>query len=172
MITAENLGKSFPLGGWFHRRALHAVRDVSLAVARGETLGLVGESGSGKSTVGRLMLGLLPATTGRVLFEGQDLRAATGTQMRTLRRRLQLVFQDPYASLDPRRTVGAQIADALVIHDLLTPAARPARVADLLHQVGLAPAHVALSAPVLGRPAPAHRNCPGAGLGAEFPGRR
>ncbi len=143
MITAENLGKSFPLGGWFHRRALHAVRDVSLAVARGETLGLVGESGSGKSTVGRLMLGLLPATTGRVLFEGQDLRAATGTQMRTLRRRLQLVFQDPYASLDPRRTVGAQIADALVIHDLLTPAARPARVADLLHQVGLAPEHAA-----------------------------
>jgi peptide/nickel transport system ATP-binding protein len=143
MITAEKLGKSFPLGGWFNRHALHAVRDVSLSVARGETLGLVGESGSGKSTVGRLMLGLLPATTGRVLFEGQDLRAANGAQMRTLRRRLQLVFQDPYASLDPRRTVGAQIADALVIHDLLRPAARPARVAALLDQVGLAPEHAA-----------------------------
>jgi oligopeptide/dipeptide ABC transporter ATP-binding protein len=143
MITTEHLGKSFPLGGLFNRRALHAVRDVSISVARGETLGLVGESGSGKSTVGRLMLGLLPATTGRVMFEGQDLAAARPAQLRTLRRRLQLVFQDPYASLDPRRTIGAQIADALVIHNLVSPAGRPARVADLLDQVGLAPEHAA-----------------------------
>ncbi len=143
MITTEHLGKSFPIGGLFNRHALHAVRDVSITVGRGETLGLVGESGSGKSTVGRLMLGLLPATTGRVLFEGQDLAAARPAQMRTLRRRLQLVFQDPYASLDPRRTIGAQIADALVIHKLVSPSFRPARVAALLDQVGLAPDHAA-----------------------------
>jgi oligopeptide/dipeptide ABC transporter ATP-binding protein len=77
------------------------------------------------------------------MFEGQDLAAARPAQLRTLRRRLQLVFQDPYASLDPRRTIGAQIADALVIHNLVSPAGRPARVADLLDQVGLAPEHAA-----------------------------
>ncbi len=143
MITTENLGKSFPLGGWFARRPLHAVRDVSISVARGETLGLVGESGSGKSTVGRLMLGLMPATTGRVMFEGQDLATTGAAALRTLRRRLQLVFQDPYASLDPRRAIGAQIADALVIHRLMDKAGRIERVADLLEQVGLAPEHAA-----------------------------
>ena len=143
MITTENLGKSFPLGGWFRRRHLHAVRDVSITVGRGETLGLVGDSGSGKSTVGRLMLGLMPATTGRVLFEGQDLATTGAADLRTLRRRLQLVFQDPYASLDPRRTIGAQIADALVIHKLMGKSGRAERVADLLVQVGLAPEHAA-----------------------------
>ncbi len=102
---------------------------------------MVGESGSGKSTIGRLALGLLPATAGRISFAGTELATAAPEALRTLRRRMQLVFQDPYGSLDPRRTVGAQIADALSIHALLPKAAHAARVGELLAQVGLAPEH-------------------------------
>jgi oligopeptide/dipeptide ABC transporter ATP-binding protein len=144
LATAAGLTKHFPAGGLFARgRAVQAVTDVSLAVAKGETLGLVGESGSGKSTVGRLLLGLLPPTNGQVTFDGADLATARPGELRTLRRRMQLVFQDPYGSLDPRRTVGAQIGDALGIHALLPAPARPARIAALLEQVGLAPEHAA-----------------------------
>jgi len=142
LIRAESLTKHFPVAGLFARgRAVQAVTDVSFAIAKGETLGLVGESGSGKSTVGRLALGLLPPSAGRVLFEGVDLAAAGAGAMRALRARMQLVFQDPYGSLDPRRTVGAQIGDALGIHTLLPKPARPARIAELLEQVGLTAAH-------------------------------
>ena len=142
LIRADGLTKSFPLGGLFARgRAVHAVTDVSLSIAKGDTLGLVGESGSGKSTVGRLLLGLLPPTAGRVTFEDTDLATAGEATLRGLRARMQLVFQDPYGSLDPRRTVGAQIGDALGIHNLLPKPARPARIAELLEQVGLTAAH-------------------------------
>jgi oligopeptide/dipeptide ABC transporter ATP-binding protein len=144
LVTAAGLSKRFPIGGWLSRgRAVQAVTDVSLAVAKGETLGLVGESGSGKSTVGRLMLGLLPPSAGHVTFEGADLAIAGAAAMRRLRARMQLVFQDPYGSLDPRRTVGAQIADGLAIHAVVPPAERAARVAALLEQVGLDGAHAA-----------------------------
>ena len=144
LITATGLTKHFPAGGFLGRgRAVQAVTDVSLTVARGETLGLVGESGSGKSTVGRLLLGLLPPSAGHVTFDGADLATARAGDLRTLRRRMQLVFQDPYGSLDPRRSVGAQIGDALSIHALLPRADRAPRVAALLEQVGLAPDHAA-----------------------------
>ena len=144
LAIAAGLTKHFPVGGLFARgRAVQAVTDVSLSVAKGETLGLVGESGSGKSTVGRLLLGLLAPTAGQVAFDGTDLAQARPGELRVLRRRMQLVFQDPYGSLDPRRTVGAQIGDALGIHGLLAKAERPGRIAALLEQVGLAPEHAA-----------------------------
>ena len=137
MIAAEAVSKSFPLRGLFRRGAVRAVQDVTLAVPSGQALGLVGESGSGKSTLGRLVLGLLPPSSGRVVVDGQDLATASPANLRRLRRRMQLVFQDPYSSLDPRRRVGAQIADGLEIHGL----PREGRVAALLEQVGLPPDH-------------------------------
>jgi oligopeptide/dipeptide ABC transporter ATP-binding protein len=99
----------------------------------------VGESGCGKSTLGRVLLRLLPPTGGRVLFEGEDLARLPAARLRGLRRRMQIVFQDPYGSLDPRRSVGAQIADGMLIHGLAPAAEAPARVAALLRQVGLDP---------------------------------
>jgi oligopeptide/dipeptide ABC transporter ATP-binding protein len=137
MIAAECVSKSFPVAGLFRRRAVRAVTDVTLAIAPGQALGLVGESGSGKSTLGRLMLGLLPPSSGRVVVDGQDLARLTPAETRRLRRRMQLVFQDPYSSLDPRRRVGAQIADGMAIHGM----DQTGRVAALLDQVGLTPAH-------------------------------
>jgi oligopeptide/dipeptide ABC transporter ATP-binding protein len=137
MIVADGVSKAFPVPGLFRRSAVRAVNDVSLAVAPGEALGLVGESGSGKSTLGRLMLGLIAPSSGRILIDGQDLAALGPADTRRLRRRMQLVFQDPYSSLDPRRRVGAQIADGLAIHGM----DQAGRVAALLDQVGLTPAH-------------------------------
>jgi len=116
---------------------LKAVDDVSLALAPGETLGIVGESGSGKSTLGRLMLGLQTPTAGKVRFEGVDLRQLSPPALRRLRRHMQPIFQDPYASLDPRFTVGQSIAEPLVIHRIGDAAARRRRVAELLEIVGL-----------------------------------
>ena len=142
LVRAEGLTRRFATGGFFLRgRPLQAVTNFSLVIAAGEAVGLVGESGSGKSTVGRLLLGLLPASEGRAIFDGIDLAAAGAEKLRKLRRRMQLVFQDPYGSLDPRRTVGAQIADALQIHAIVPPPQQRPRVAELLDQVGLAPEH-------------------------------
>jgi peptide/nickel transport system ATP-binding protein len=142
LITAERLSRHFAPGGLFARtRRVLAVNDVSLSVARGEAVGLVGESGSGKSTIGRLLLGLLPPSAGHVRLEGTDLAQLRGRAMRSARRRMQLVFQDPYASLDPRRRIGRQIEDGLAIHHLLPRAERGARVAELLAQVGLPANH-------------------------------
>ncbi|HSU06635.1 MAG TPA: oligopeptide/dipeptide ABC transporter ATP-binding protein [Acetobacteraceae bacterium] len=142
LIAAERLGRRFASPGWVRRgRPLQAVTDVSLTVDRGEAVGLVGESGSGKSTIGRLLLGLLAPSAGRVLVEASDLARARGTALKRLRRRMQMVFQDPYSSLDPRRRIGDQIADGLAIHRLAPASQRPARVAALLTQVGLEPQH-------------------------------
>jgi peptide/nickel transport system ATP-binding protein len=110
-------------------------------LSRGDVLGLVGESGSGKSTIGRLLLGLVAPSEGRVLFDGIDLRSTSLPQMRQMRQRMQLIFQDPYSSLNPRRRVGAQIADGMMIHGLTTRAERSARVAGLLEQVGMIQEH-------------------------------
>jgi peptide/nickel transport system ATP-binding protein len=139
LVQADGVSVRFGGRGLFRRGpGVQALDGVSLRLARGEALGLVGESGSGKSTLGRALLGLIPADAGRVTFDGVDLAQAQG---RGLRPRMQLVFQDPHASLDPRRRIGAQIADGLAINRLMPAAERPARVAALLVQVGLSADH-------------------------------
>jgi oligopeptide/dipeptide ABC transporter ATP-binding protein len=117
---------------------VQAVTEVDLEIRRGETLGLVGESGCGKSTLGRTILRLYEPSAGRIAFDGIDVTAMSARALRPLRRRMQMIFQDPYASLNPRMTVGAAIAEPLVIHRLVaTPAQRADRVAELLARVGL-----------------------------------
>src|SRR5262249_20512126 len=114
LVEARAVSKSFAARGMFQRgRAVQALREVDAIIARGETVGLVGESGSGKSTLGRVMLGLTPATDGTVVFDGEPLADLSAEKLRRQRRRMQIVFQDPFGSLDPRRRVGAQIADGL-----------------------------------------------------------
>ncbi len=142
LIEASGVSKVFPGRGVFRRgRPVQAVRAVDLAIGRGEAVGVVGESGSGKSTLGRLLLGLIPASEGQIRFDGEPIEGGSRSAWRRLRRRMQIVFQDPFGSLDPRRRVGAQIADGLAIHGLVAAAERPARVDALLRQVGLEPAH-------------------------------
>jgi len=142
LIAAHHLSRRFGGGGLFgHGLPVQAVTDVSLAIERGEAVGLVGESGSGKSTIGRLLLGLLPPTEGQVVLDGVDLGRARGRELRRLRRRMQLVFQDPYSSLDPRRRIGDQIADGLAIHALCPRSERRAQTEALLVQVGLSASH-------------------------------
>ena len=142
LAAASGVSKTFGAGGFLRARAgVQAVRQVDLTVSKGEAVGVVGESGSGKSTLGRLMLGLLPPSEGEVRFDGVPLQGLSRGAWRDLRRRMQLVFQDPYGSLDPRRRIGRQIADGLAIHGLARRAARGERVAALLTRVGLDPAH-------------------------------
>ena len=142
LVRAEGLSKWFPPRGLFKRgRAVQAVTDVNLSIGAHEAVGLVGESGSGKSTIGRLLLGLIPPSAGHIILDGVDLVETNAAALRRLRRRMQIVFQDPYSSLDPRRKVGPQVADGLAIHRLMPAKQRHERVQDLLAQVGLQPAH-------------------------------
>jgi peptide/nickel transport system ATP-binding protein len=138
LLKVENLVVEYAAGG----KTIHAVSDVSLEIARGETLGLVGESGCGKSTLGRAVLQLRAAQSGRVLFDGRDLTAMHGDTLRKMRRRVQLIFQDPIASLNPRRRIGDIIAEPLVIAGVKDPAKRKQLVCDVLSAVGLDPALV------------------------------
>lgn len=140
LLTAEGLSKRFGVGSDLFGRPrahVHAVSDVSLAIAPGETLGLVGESGSGKSTLGRLLVGLERSDGGIIDFAGERIRQPRGRDLRAMRRRVQMIFQDPYASLDPRMTVGQSVGEPLTIHKLSRGAAARERVRDLFDQVGL-----------------------------------
>jgi oligopeptide/dipeptide ABC transporter ATP-binding protein len=141
LIATERIGKYFPVRtGLFSReqRVLRAVDGVSLRVRRGETLGLVGESGCGKSTLGRLMLRLVEPTFGRVVYDGKDLVPLSAAQLRPLRRKMQIIFQDPYSSLNPRMTVRDIVGEAIQIHKLArTKADEEEMVASLLGKVGL-----------------------------------
>ncbi|MEX2206719.1 MAG: dipeptide ABC transporter ATP-binding protein [Myxococcota bacterium] len=143
LLQVRDLRKSFPVGGGgFGRRArLQAVDGVELDVGVGETVGLVGESGCGKSTVARLALRLIEPDSGEIRFEDRDLRALGRSELRAMRRRMQIVFQDPFASLNPRMTVGETIGEGLHVHGLARGAERDQRVAGLLETVGLAPEH-------------------------------
>lgn len=123
-------------------RAVHAVRGVSLTIGRGETLALVGESGSGKTTTARAIMRLVAASGGRITFDGIDVLAATSGQLRRLRERVQIVFQDPYSSLNPRISVAQTLGEVLAVHGIgASPKERRERVAGLLRDVGLGPEH-------------------------------
>jgi peptide/nickel transport system ATP-binding protein len=138
LLKVENLVVEYAVGG----KTIHAVSGVSLEIARGETLGLVGESGCGKSTLGRAVLQLRSAVSGKVLFDGEELTAMQGERLRKMRRRVQLIFQDPIASLNPRRKIGDIIAEPLVIAGYKDAQKRHELVCEVLSAVGLDPALV------------------------------
>jgi oligopeptide transport system ATP-binding protein len=145
LLEVKNLKVHFPVKhGLFSRVRAHvkAVDDVSLSIKPGETLGLVGESGCGKTTLGRAIIRLLEPTSGSVMLDGEDITKLSGEALRTRRRKFQMIFQDPYGSLNPRMTVSQIIGEAIDIHALAdSPAAQRARIQDLLRDVGLDPSH-------------------------------
>ena len=147
LVRVENLSKHFPVTrGILIQRVVGAVRavdNVSFTIEAGETLGMVGESGCGKTTAGRTLLGLYPATTGKVYIDGHCVQQARGKEMLTIRRKAQMIFQDPYASLNPRWTVNGIISEPLRVHHLLATAReRDERVKELLELVGLNARHI------------------------------
>ncbi len=145
LLEVSGLVKHFEVGGGFLGRAaglVRAIEGVSFQIRRGETLGLVGESGCGKTTTGRCILQLERPTSGRIVFEGAELTALSQDELRGVRRRMQVIFQDPYSSLNPRMTVGQILEEPIKVHGIVPGgAARTARVRELLTQVGLLPQH-------------------------------
>ena len=145
LVRVENVVKYFPVkaGGFIKHTVgqVHAVDDVSLVIERGKTLGLVGETGSGKSTLARCVAGLIPVTSGKVYLNGTEITKLSRSAMRPLRREVQMIFQDPYSSLNPRRRVGAIIGDPFAIHKTATGAERKRMVQELMERVGLTPEH-------------------------------
>ncbi len=141
LLEVENLKVYFPIKSGLvidrHVGDVKAVDGISFEIRRGETLGLVGESGCGKTTVGRTILRLYDPTEGHILFEGEDTASLSKSDMRKLRRRMQMVFQDPYSSLNPRQNVGNLIAEPLKIHGIATGDKARARAEELLDIVGL-----------------------------------
>jgi oligopeptide transport system ATP-binding protein len=145
LVEVKNLTKFFPVHSTFFSRAktfVQAVVGVNLAIRRGETLGLVGESGCGKSTLGRLILRLEEPTAGQIFFEDDDILQYDMERLRHLRRQMQIIFQDPYSSLNPRKTVGSIIMEPLIIHHIGTKKEREERVLKLMEVVGLRPEHM------------------------------
>lgn len=145
LLEVKDLVKYFPIkGGILRRTVAHvkAVDGVSFAVKHGETLGLVGESGCGKTTIGRTILRLEKPTGGEVLFDGKPVFQARGSAMKALRRDMQIIFQDPYSSLDPRITIGESVAEGLVIHRIGSAKEQRERVREVLHKVGLHTSHM------------------------------
>jgi peptide/nickel transport system ATP-binding protein/oligopeptide transport system ATP-binding protein len=145
VLEVKNLSKYFPIRGGVLRRVVgqvKAVDQVSFSVKKGETFGLVGESGCGKSTTGRTILRLLEPTSGQVLFEGQDIAHLSRQAMRRVRRDLQMVFQDPFASLTPTMTVGELIEEPMKVHGLYTKTERREKVREMMETVGLDPAYI------------------------------
>ena len=140
LVQVRNLVKHFPVEN--SDDVVQAVDDVSFNIVTGETLGLVGESGCGKSTVGRCLLRLHEPTSGEILFEGQDIIGLPNNEMQALRREMQIIFQDPYASLNPRLTILSTVSEPLKIHGIANKSERKERVADLLTKVGLDPAYM------------------------------
>lgn len=144
LIEVEGLVKYFPVRRGVLQRVVawvKAVDDVSFTIREGETLGLVGESGCGKTTVGRAMLRLIEPTRGRIAFDGVDVLSLRGRELKSMRRNMQIIFQDPYSSLDPRMPIGDSVGEGLRIHHVGTPQQRQATVAEMLHEVGLEDYH-------------------------------
>jgi oligopeptide transport system ATP-binding protein len=141
LVEVRHLVKEFPQRGqWFRRRpGVRAVDDVTFSITRGETFGLVGESGSGKTTTGRCVLRLIEATSGEIRFDDLDVRALSASDLRRARRHFQIVFQDPYSSLNPRMRVGAIVEEPLTIHRIGSREERRAKVRQLFELVGLDP---------------------------------
>ncbi|HIP99734.1 TPA: ABC transporter ATP-binding protein, partial [Candidatus Bipolaricaulota bacterium] len=144
LLEVRGLKKHFPAAAdWFaqlfDRRVIRAVDGVDFSISRGETLGLVGESGSGKTTTGRVAIRLLEPTAGEVLFDGQDLVRLRGRRLKALRKRMQMIFQDPSSSLNRRKTVGQIVADPIRIHGLIKGKALKARLAEVVELAGLSP---------------------------------
>ncbi len=144
LVEVRGLKKYFPVHSHLFLRekiAVQAIDGIDLFIKKGETLGLVGESGCGKSTLGRLILRLEAPTAGQILFEGEDISLCDSKRLRELRREMQIIFQDPYSSLNPRRTVGAIIGEPLVVHHVGNQKEQKARVLNLMEVVGLPPEH-------------------------------
>ena len=144
IVELEHVTKHFPVKQGVFSRArgrVHAVEDVSLNVRRGETLGIVGESGCGKSTTARLMLRLIDPTDGAIRFDGRDITHVSSRRLRPLRREMQMIFQDPYASLNPRKTVEQIVLQPFTIHGGVRRSEAKLRVRELLRVVGLSPEH-------------------------------
>ncbi|MBM2838777.1 MAG: Peptide transporter substrate-binding protein [Deltaproteobacteria bacterium] len=142
LLEIKNLKKSFPVNGSFFSKdvgSVKAVNDVSLSIAKGKVLGLVGESGCGKSTLGRCILRLIEPDSGEVYYEGRDILGLTGREMKGKRRDMQIIFQDPYASLNPRMTVGDAIGEGLVVHKVAKGKEKREKILELLSLVGLRP---------------------------------
>jgi oligopeptide/dipeptide ABC transporter ATP-binding protein len=146
LLKVENLVKSFPIhGGWLQKEVaqVKAVQDVSFEVYPGETLGLVGESGCGKSTLGRCLVRLHDVTAGQIFYKNQDITHAQGNELRELRKKIQIIFQDPYASLNPRMTIGSILEEPLIIHELFSSEQdRKKRILELADLVGLRREHL------------------------------
>jgi oligopeptide transport system ATP-binding protein len=139
LVSVTDVIKHFPTGGGFRQEVVRAVDGVTFDIAKGETLGLVGESGCGKSTLGRVIMQLHPATSGSIKFEGRELTKMRGNQLRQVRQRMQIIFQDPYASLNPRMAIGDIIAEPLKNFGLGNRRAREKRVQEVMRVCGLNP---------------------------------